>query len=902
MIPIEDVAGLRPSVWLCVGAGYAREELKSILLSSGRGFVADAVTTVDELTLKIATSSHQQSPFRVLGALARQEVLRTLLSESRINSRMPELKRLRRQSSFFRRLDDAIQAGRIASSHDQEAEVYEERLRSRFGENPVRDEVRMLAQAYEIWLEALGFVDPPRLMKLAVEKLQNDGWPSECPIPKRILYFSVEKPESLEQSFWDQISQFTEVVRYSDLSQVSSVDHQSFEWRWERWHTHDDACERLAEALSREPDWNEHVVLIPDSPSIRRSLKRALRTWGVPEADPRDPLRVKWDEALKWALLPLQVIGKNFERSWVIAWIKSHSKQNHSTISAWIDQINGRGIRQSLRSYSGGDLDSLHTVLQSLSEKFSGKKTCAEMAEAHLQLLDPFSTHPEMSWVVTFFEQQWKLMMEDWELLGAASTRAPLLYWLDKFQNRIHQAPAPVEQQRPSQGLRVYRLQQAPIEVPIETRTKPKTIWILGLSSGWLSGQGVGDYWYGEREREVLSSEFAVRSGIQLREERLQCLKFWLKGIDRVHLLDAAYSPDGRELETLLPLLKELSVCGGTIPEEPLEKGSHPRWVRSYGAIRPLQPQKVRLSPRDLKGQDIKPEISASTLERYSKCSFQGLAFDRWRVRDTREPDCELWPDVRGTLLHEAVKILLKSWTDDAGFSCTLGEALEAAWKIKPPQGLIRSPRLEKYLKDRMLQVLEGFCEKEREYRKRSQARILSLDEGRLKLEFPEFSIVGTPDRIDQTDDGVFLMDYKTSSALPNGIEMIELGYRLQLPFYALAAGREVGQPVLGVQFIELGRRANRGNGIFFKRYNGKEQGKLTAVTARSKSLISLEPEETWQRLEAHIQSHGAAYLRGEFSAQPKKPDHECSSCPAGDLCGYRRRVSDGLEGGENGN
>lgn len=901
MIPIEEVAGLRPSVWLCVGPGYAREELKSILLRSGRGFVADAVTTVDELTTKIVASSDQKKTFRMLGPLARQEVLRILLSDSRISSRMPELKRLRRQSSFFRRLDYAIQAGRVVFSHSQEEEVYEERLRSRFGENTVRDEVRGLAQAYEVWLEAMGFMDPPRLLKLAVEKLQSEGWPSGCPIPKRILYFSVEKLESLEQSFWDLMGQFTEVVRYPDPSHLSSVD-QSLEWQWERWHTHDDACERLAECLSQESDWSQHVVLIPDSPSIRRSLKRALRTWGVSEADPRDPLRVKWDEGLKWALLPLQMQGKNFERSSVISWIQSHSKQNDPTVSTWIDQIHGRGIRQGLRSYAGGNLDSLYTLLQSLNETFSGRKTCAEIAEAHLKLLDPFLTHPEMSWVVSFMEQQWKLMVDDWELLGHASTRAPLLYWLDKFQNRIHQAPAPVEQQRPSQGLRVYRLQQAPIEAPTEVRTRPKKVWILGLSSGWLSGQGVGDYWFGEREREVLSSEFAVRSGIQMREERLECLKLWLKGIEKVILLDAAYSPDGRELETLLPLLKELEVCGGEIPEESIEKGSHPRWVRSYGAIRPLQPQKVRLSSRISNDDQVKPEISASTLERYSKCSFQGLVFDRWRVRDTREPDCELWADVRGTLLHEAVKILLKSWTDDVGFTCTLGEALDAAWKIKPPQGWVRSPRLEKYLRNRMLQVLEGFCEKEREYRKRSQARVVSLDEGRLRLEFSEFSVVGTPDRMDQTDDGVFLMDYKTSSALPHGTEMIELGYRLQLPFYALAAGREVGQPVLGVQFIELGRKASRGNGIFFKRYNGKEQGKLTAVTARSKSLISLEPEEAWQKLEAHIQAHGASYLRGEFSAQPKKPDQECSSCPAGDLCGYRRRVSDGLEGGENGN
>lgn len=904
MIPLDqvlcDAVGLRPNTWLCVGAGYAREELKSILLASGSGFVAEAVTTVDEIAARILSFPQKKNLPRVLGSLARQEVLRLLLAESRISSRMSELKRLRRQTSFFRRLDHAIQAGRMAFSHSEEAEVYEERLKLRFGEGPVRAEIRALAQAYEAWLVGMGFADPPLILKRVVEKLQLSGWPEGCPIPKKILIFSVQEPESLERSFWDVVSQFVEVSRFSN-----TTSQKQPQWNWELWHTLDDAAERLAEELSNESDWKDHVVLIPDSPSVRRSLKRALKAWGVPESDPRDPMRLQWDEGLKWALLPLQVIARDFERSLVITWAKFYSEKDEKTVSSWIDQINARGIRHGLRSYAGGNLESLHELLKNLTQSFSGKKTCAEMAEAHLKFLARFTANQGIPWVMSFFEEQWKQFADDWELLGLSATRAPLLYWMDKFQNRIGQAPAPVEQQKPSRGIRVYRLQQSPLEFRIQESTQGKKVWILGLSSAWLSGQGVGDYWYGEREREVLSTEFAVRSGIQAREERLNSLKSWLNCADQIMILDSHYSADGRELDTILPVLKELETGGDQtlkkLPEEPIEMGAHRRWVRSYGAIRPLQPQVVKLTPLPPRLEGEKPVISATTVERYSKCSFQSLAFDRWRVRDAREPDCELWPDMRGNLLHEAVKILLKSWTDDAGFTCTLSEALETAWKLKPPQGWVRSARVESYLRFRMLQILEEFCKKEREYRKRSQAQVISLDEGLLKMEFPEFSIIGTPDRIDQTDDGVFLMDYKTSSSLPNGTEMIQLGYRLQLPFYALAAGKNMQRPVLGVQFIELGRKAGRGNGIFFKRYNGKETGKVTSVTTRSKSLVTLEPEEAWERLESHLLNHGLGYVRGEFSAQAKKPDQDCPTCSVGDLCGYRRRVSDGLEGGSSG-
>jgi RecB family exonuclease len=161
-----------------------------------------------------------------------------------------------------------------------------------------------------------------------------------------------------------------------------------------------------------------------------------------------------------------------------------------------------------------------------------------------------------------------------------------------------------------------------------------------------------------------------------------------------------------------------------------------------------------------------------------------------------------------------------------------------------------------------------------------------------LALDYPEFRMVGTPDRIDMTDDGLFIIHYKTSSALPNGTDMLELGYRLQLPFYALAAQRQIGKPVAGVQFVELTAKGGRGSGMFFKKYNGKEAGKFTSVTARSKSLLSVEPEDAWARMEEQIVLHAKALISGKHAAAPKKQDKECNACQLGDLCGLRRIVN----------
>jgi ATP-dependent helicase/DNAse subunit B len=192
-------------------------------------------------------------------------------------------------------------------------------------------------------------------------------------------------------------------------------------------------------------------------------------------------------------------------------------------------------------------------------------------------------------------------------------------------------------------------------------------------------------------------------------------------------------------------------------------------------------------------------------------------------------------------------------------------------------------------VKSRLVDVLTAFQEKEREYFTRSGARVVSMEDRKLKLEYDDFAIVGTPDRIDEHPAGFFILDYKSSAAsLPTGAEMVDQGLRLQLPFYALATKRETGKQVAGLQFIELNRKAGRSRGIFFKEFNGKDRGKLTATTAASKSLLNRAPDEVWSVLEERIAESARAYLSGVFDAAPKKRQ-SCDSCMTQDLCGFRR-------------
>jgi hypothetical protein len=883
-LPLEELAGLRPRAWVCVGAGYSREEVKALVLARGRGFTAAAITSGAELAQRLAGVPAES----VLGGLARQEALRILLAEPRIGRRLVELRRLRRQGNFFRRLDRAIQAGRLAFAHEAEYEVLAERLAVRFGASALRDELRALTAAYEVWLEARGLWDPVSVLRRATEVLGE----VEFAFPAEIVHLTAAAPESLEASFWEALAQRAPVRRVGTAATSEPV---ATEASWSRWHTLDDAAEALADELAASPDLSREHVLLPDVPAVRRSLLRALAARKIPLADPRDPTRLRWEEGVKWAVLPLELIARDFDRARVISWLRTwyvpeapsrasstEALSKPRGVPALISEIHSRGVRQGLGAYAGGWLSSVHSRLGELARRFGGRKTCAELGEAHLRLLRRECKDDARAWLIGFFEAFWKEFVEDTARVGHGDRRAPALWWVERLRERLAEASPPVERVKPEWGVRLLRLQQAPLAVGEGARVR-----VFGLPPGWLMGEPYGDYYFSAKERDALGAEFAVRSSAQVRAERGAILREWVSAAATLEFLDAGYDADGRERETIAAALAELLVA----PPAPVERGAHPRWLASHGAKRAVPPLSLELAPLPRGAAGEPPEITATTLERHSRCGFQSLAFDRWKLRDSREPETDLWPDVRGELLHLAVRALLASRDEQGAFTLSSADAIEVAWREKRPKGLIRSDRIESYARERMVAVLDAFREREREYQERAGTKTLSLDDRSFRLEFPECAIKGTPDRIDEHPDGIFVMDYKSGSGNPSGTEMIDRSYRLQLPFYALAAEEALGKRALGVQFIELSRRASRSAGIFFKPYNGKEPGKLTKTTANSKSLLTSDPNDVWPRLFDSIQETAASYASGRHEALPRveKRDKECTSCRAADFCGYRR-------------
>ncbi|MCC7442741.1 MAG: PD-(D/E)XK nuclease family protein [Bdellovibrionales bacterium] len=905
----EELSGLRPRAWLCVGPGYSREDLKAEVLGAGAALTAEAVTSPAALALRILSAAADPSRGRpapeTAGPGLRQEMLRSYLRGPKAAEVFPEIRRLSRQRGFITKLDRALSEGSLLYSHEAEAEAYVGRLEAAYGASPLRTEMFSLRGAFELMLKARGLADEAGLFRMAAESLETRGWPASLNRPDRVILLCARRLESLERHFFERLGAEVPVVE-SGLLPCLSRGHGGIREAgrggppgsvsWQRWHTLDDACDALAAAclrsMSEGGDPAAERVLIPDEPATRRSLMRALTSRGIVPADPRDPTGVRRDENVKRALLPLRVAARGFARADVRAWLRAW-RAGDPRRAAWAREIHGRGARRGREAYSGGALAEVVPWLARLDERFGGRLNWRELAE---RLVGELRQGPVDGRWTRFFEAQLASLGRDLDRIGQGGAKRPALYWLERLQDRLDQSPPPVEGLKPAAGIGVYRLQQAPPARAGDAEGPPRgRLWILGLPPQWCAGEARGDAWWSARDREALSAEFEVRGSRAVRDERIAALRAWMAEAQEVIVLDALHSWDGSERESILADLVELP--GFHESSRPEEKGAFVRWLPSLSSLRAAPPQRPRLAADE---EWRSRPVEATELDHYSRCAFLGLSDGRWRLQDLDEPDAELLPTARGTLLHRAVELLVGSW-GPRGFGLEPRAALDQAWQEHRPRGLMASDRVTSHAKDKLERVLRVFTEKEMDYRERSGAKTLELeskDPMTLELGGDLGSIRGRPDRVDEHPEGLFVIDYKTSSAQPSGKDMLELGYRLQLPFYALAARGRWARPVAGAQFVELTRAGGRTKGVFLKRLNGKDAGKLTNTRARNSLFDETDPDALWSLARTRIEEHVARLREGRFEADPKKPG-DCASCRSADLCGRLRLGADAEEQGE---
>lgn len=855
-----EIGGLQPQTWLCVGEGFSREEIKEEFLRRGISLGPHSVTTPTELAQWALGKK-----VRLLGPLPRQRVLKQLLRQSAIRQRLVQLNRLQRRSGFFSTLDRSIQSGLLCHAHETQDQVLEERL-EQFGlSRSLRLEVRLLAKAYQGFLENMELWDEPLLFEKATESLKGDA--SLLVWPQKIIWL-----QGKTRGFESRLAAFVdEVSRKVRLEKRTPTLDKDPETRWssktikhERWHTLEDVIESVADQILKDPD--QCAVLIPDDPSVRRSLKFALAQKGLVPLDPRDPLSWKSDEILKEILLPVRVLASGFGRAEVLSWIRVFCSREDGSV--WIRELEESG-------WDGGMPPKSLAVeahLQALSAAFPQRCQIDEL---------------EMAWM-SWWKSQSREMEKGCglirELLGRIRSelewvsesrglrkRMPLRSWWRDLSERIGDESPPIDSLKPRRGVAIYRFQQWPIR-------KYHHVFAIELDWNWTRAEGGGDYWFSQRERQVLSAEFELTSRVDQSLDRQEVIRSWCEAADEFAIIQADYDVFGHARE-IHPEGWSLVFPGAKI--ESTDRGASSKWRRFYEEKLSVPPQRVELPQVSARAGG---RMTASELERLSRCAFQALFYHRWKLEDLREASAQMWPDVKGLLLHRLAEELVLKPHDN------LDEVIERVWSETQFKGYHQKAPVVRFEKRRLKEIAEVFLAKDQDYRACSGAEPWLIESKEaLKRDFDGVEIRGRADRIDRHPEGLFLMDYKSGSNLPHGFDMAEKSYRLQLPFYALAARDQYQKEVLGVQFVSLDRTGGRTRGVFFKKWNGKKEGCLTQLRKDSKNLFDVEsPSDLWSVFEKAITAQVKDWKSGRFNPAPKI-ETECQNCAGADLCGRTR-------------
>jgi len=913
----RESTGLRPSLFWVMGPGLNREELKHALLGRGLGLVGTAIRSLEacalDLLKPLPRAEDPSRGYQIAQSSFRQEVLRFLLSQTAISNWVPELEKLSHQGPFLKRLDRALQAGRLSYTHDPELDAMDQQLHERFegAVNPLRRELMILTAAYETWLKTHAYLDPVLIYREGLnrmEEAQAEGVDSLSEFPLRILLVTASELDPLQKAWVSALSRWVDIQLISILS-AAETDPRARRVHWKKSHTLDDAAAYLADRLHEGIQTEgaaflaDTAILIPDQPEVRRSLLRALDAQGLPLEDPRDPTRIRSEESLKRALLPLEVVGSRFERERVLAYITAFGARLGFPIGDWTKEIYRRGVSQGLASYQGGKLQPLFEHLTLLQNRWGVRLNASDWAKEYPQWLRSLLAPQEWAWI-PFLEAEWDHFAQDLKPFekerGGVPIRFPLLLALERFRLRLQEATPPADGRVLRGGIKLYRLSQLSLR-------PAQRVFFFGMPGDWLQAEsvtGAGDYFFSRREREVLAQDYSIRSTESVRRERRSVLDRWIESASEIEIWDALYDWDGSERAESSLLLQELglSLASENSAFFEYDLAAHPRWRTGYSSRRLPVPSSVRLIS-DSFSRDPEsnlPFITASQLEAQSRCGFVGLAQGRWRLEDLKAPSTALWPEERGRILHEAVKLCIEHREEAGGFLISAQEALEQAWKKISPRGLLPARRFREMAQRSMVRVLESFMEVEREWYSRVKAEPIALDQEELRLRGENYIIRGRPDRVDRWKDHLLVLDYKTSASNPTGNRILELGTRLQLPFYGLAARERWGAEVLGTQFVVLNRDHDRSRGLFFeagvdsstsrKKNNESQQEaeKPFRLSSRNGSILRIDLQEGWSVLRGWVDRTAQSYITGNHDPIPRDPS-ECENCRFAVLCGFDR-------------
>jgi CRISPR/Cas system-associated exonuclease Cas4 (RecB family) len=256
---------------------------------------------------------------------------------------------------------------------------------------------------------------------------------------------------------------------------------------------------------------------------------------------------------------------------------------------------------------------------------------------------------------------------------------------------------------------------------------------------------------------------------------------------------------------------------------------------------------------------------SVSQLTSIGQCPFRWYAHKLLKLTEPEEAETALSSGLRGLLYHKVLEIAL-GWavgTEDPR-PIVLGRLNEAFRRAEKALALPALPAWEaqrvEHLKALRL-AIEGpdFLQQ--------GVEVLALEQ-RFEGEWFGLRVNGVVDRVDRTDEGLVLIDYKTSSSPPTGPKNEEGKTRLdiQLPLYVQAAAQALypGEKVAAAYYYSLTK------GRILKK-------------AKVDDVSSLE--NFVRRVKGHVES-------GRFPVDPDAERTACEFCDYDLVCRKGARLS----------
>lgn len=282
---------------------------------------------------------------------------------------------------------------------------------------------------------------------------------------------------------------------------------------------------------------------------------------------------------------------------------------------------------------------------------------------------------------------------------------------------------------------------------------------------------------------------------------------------------------------------------------------------RKAGPARAESPTQLTLPPRP---------FSATQLETYVRCPSQYFFSNRLRLQRKDQPD-RTFPLLFGQAVHRALEESLKENQPD--LKLCFEKALREVAPILTPED-----PLWWIFSENFAQLSQRFYTLEKQLREMLGPLTPKAFEQPFEIEIEGVTIKGVIDRIDNHEQGLLLLDYKTGtvSFTPNHMGA---GENFQALLYLVAAEKVFDRPCLGLIFYDLKKGEVRRGVLLADRVPSEAKAFMT----RGHIL----PPEKYDELRGqgleHLRRIASEIRAGNFAPTPSA--EVCGYCDYASLC-----------------